>query len=101
MPNPEYEAKWRILQATEVWGKENVFSPNGLEHYSQLRTMLKNLASLARDGGRTSYTVALGCTGGQHRSVAVVEKLAHDLAQDFTPSIDHRDLAHALEEHEK
>lgn len=101
LPNPYYEAQLRSLPGTEERVQEHVFTPNGLELYSQLRSMVKNLASLARDGGRTSYTVALGCTGGQHRSVAVVEKLAHDLAQDFTPSIDHRDLAHALEEHKK
>ncbi|WP_456444929.1 RapZ C-terminal domain-containing protein, partial [Oceanithermus sp.] len=39
-----------------------------------------------------SYTVAVGCTGGRHRSVAVVERLARELREDFEVEREHRDV---------
>jgi RNase adapter protein RapZ len=46
--------------------------------------------------GKAYLTVALGCTGGKHRSVALVEALAKTLAADgWQVSIRHRDLEQA------
>ena len=43
--------------------------------------------------GKTSLTVAIGCTGGQHRSVALAQRLGEDLRQKNYPvDITHRDL---------
>jgi UPF0042 nucleotide-binding protein len=43
--------------------------------------------------GKTYLSVALGCTGGKHRSVALAEKLGHYLAErDFPCAVSHRDL---------
>lgn len=43
--------------------------------------------------GKTYLTVALGCTGGKHRSVALAVKLGHYLAERQVPSsVSHRDL---------
>ncbi|MBT5227419.1 MAG: RNase adaptor protein RapZ, partial [Proteobacteria bacterium] len=42
---------------------------------------------------RSYLTVALGCTGGQHRSVYMVERLARELRETADPvQIRHRDL---------
>jgi UPF0042 nucleotide-binding protein len=46
----------------------------------------------ARKEGRAFYTVAVGCTGGRHRSVAVVERLAEDLSSRFRVEVSHRDV---------
>lgn len=100
LPNPYYEEALRGLGGTETSVQAHIFTPSGLELYTQLRNLIRSLVTLARDGGRTSYTVALGCTGGQHRSVAVVERLARDLAESFEADTEHRDLASALAEHE-
>ncbi|MEX2542628.1 MAG: RNase adapter RapZ [Trueperaceae bacterium] len=100
LPNPYYEEALRRLSGTEAEVQAHVFTPGGLELYTQLRNLVRTLAALARDGERTSYTVALGCTGGQHRSVAVVERLVRDLAQHFDAEGEHRDLANALAEHQ-
>ncbi|MFO0745638.1 MAG: RNase adapter RapZ [Myxococcota bacterium] len=44
--------------------------------------------------GRAALTVAIGCTGGRHRSVAMVEALKGDLeARGRAPIVSHRDLA--------
>lgn len=101
LPNPFYEEALRRLSGSEAQVQAHVFTPGGLEIYTQLRNLIRTLAALARDSGRTSYTVALGCTGGQHRSVAVAERLARDLAGQFDARMDHRDLAAALAEHEQ
>lgn len=43
--------------------------------------------------GRTHLTIAIGCTGGKHRSVTIAEKLAQFLSeQDYKVIIDHRDM---------
>lgn len=62
----------------------------------RFRTMLHELLSFLlpryEDSGRAYLTVAIGCTGGQHRSVAMVEALASDLRQDgWTLTVAHRE----------
>jgi UPF0042 nucleotide-binding protein len=43
--------------------------------------------------GKTYLTVAVGCTGGKHRSVAVAERLGQRLdAAGYAPRIAHRDI---------
>lgn len=98
LPNPYYDQALRSLPGTDLEVQNYVFTPAGLELYTQLRNLVRSLVGLARDNDRSSYTVALGCTGGQHRSVAVVERLARDLAQQFEAQLEHRDLEAALEE---
>ena len=41
--------------------------------------------------GKSSLTVAIGCTGGQHRSVALTERVGHALAKEYKVNITHRD----------
>ncbi|CAB4713724.1 unannotated protein [freshwater metagenome] len=44
--------------------------------------------------GRSVLTVAFGCTGGRHRSVAIAERTAAWLReQGMTPQVRHRDVA--------
>jgi UPF0042 nucleotide-binding protein len=48
---------------------------------------------LYRREGKSYFTVAIGCTGGRHRSVALVESLARDLALDgHRVQVQHRDV---------
>ena len=60
--------------------------------YAGLRDFVRSSAELARASGRHSYTVAIGCTGGQHRSVAVAERLARELGDLDARVTDHRDI---------
>ena len=41
---------------------------------------------------RASITVAIGCTGGRHRSVYVAERLAERFASEYSVVVRHRDL---------
>ncbi len=99
MPNPFYSEKLRPLPGTDAEVQRYVFSPEALELYQQIRLLVRSLTYLAESGGRSNYAVAIGCTGGQHRSVAVVERLSHDLAGAYRTQTQHRDLAAALGEH--
>lgn len=61
---------------------------------SRIEDLLRFTLPLHRKEGRTYLTVAVGCTGGHHRSVAIVERLAADLGKDGDRlQIRHRDIA--------
>ena len=46
---------------------------------------------------RKAYaTLAIGCTGGRHRSVALVQELAERLGRDVSLSVRHRDLSRTV-----
>lgn len=96
LPNPFYSEALRPLPGTDPEVQAYVFTPPSLELYGRLRALVRALSLGARGGGRSSYSVAVGCTGGQHRSVAVVERLSHDLADGFRTQTQHRDLPEAL-----
>lgn len=100
LPNPFYDPILCSLPGTDPGVQARIFSPQGLEFYGNLRSTVRMLAGRAASSGRQGYTIAIGCTGGQHRSVAVADRLGHDLAKHFRVKIDHRDLDLALAEHQ-
>jgi RNase adapter protein RapZ len=99
LPNPFYVPELRAIDGRDARVQTFVFTPSTLEFYSKMREFIRHLTAMAQGSGRSSYTVAVGCTGGQHRSVAVAERLGRDLADYFTTSVEHRDVALALAEH--
>jgi UPF0042 nucleotide-binding protein len=42
--------------------------------------------------GKSHATIAIGCTGGQHRSVAIVGEIASQIGASFAISVRHRDI---------
>ena len=55
--------------------------------------MLKFLIPRYHQEGKASLTVALGCTGGRHRSVALAQNLqAHILGSGYSVDVLHRDI---------
>jgi RNase adapter protein RapZ len=91
LPNPFYSERLKHKSGLEPEVSQYVFSSDGTAFYQLLRDFVSANAELARRSERSSYAVAIGCTGGFHRSVAVVEALARDLSQ-FASTISHRDL---------
>lgn len=100
LPNPYYDAELKVKDGRDEKVKAYVFTDEGLEFYEQLRAFIATLLSQARKSRRGSYTVAVGCTGGQHRSVAVAERLGLEFGADIDTSVEHRDVAEALKEHD-
>ena len=99
LPNPYYDPVLRPIDGRDPRVQAYVFTPSTLEFYTQMREFIRELCVMARATGRSSYTVAVGCTGGQHRSVAVSERLAADFKDTFSSFVEHRDVAAALQEH--
>ena len=61
--------------------------------YGQLTALLGPLLPRYEASGKSYLTIAVGCTGGRHRSVAVAEKLAEWLRSQGRPvTLNHRDL---------
>jgi UPF0042 nucleotide-binding protein len=61
--------------------------------YEQIRAFLLEWIPAFEADNRSYLTVAIGCTGGQHRSVYIVERLAEGLAGALPGiTIRHRDL---------
>jgi len=53
---------------------------DGEDFYQRLKDFSVELVKNAVKAGRMSYTLAIGCTGGMHRSVATVERITADIA---------------------
>ncbi|SMB91923.1 RNase adapter RapZ [Deinococcus hopiensis] len=93
LPNPYYDPALRSRTGLEPEVAGYVFGDAASEEfYGQVRGFVRLAAERARASGRHGYTVAVGCTGGQHRSVAVTDRLTRDLG-DLNPEVtDHRDM---------
>ncbi len=65
----------------------------GVGLLTRLRDLLQFLVPLYEAEGKAYLTVAIGCTGGRHRSVAVIEALAPDLRRGGREvNVSHRDV---------
>jgi UPF0042 nucleotide-binding protein len=93
LPNPHYEPELRDLtglDAPVVAYLEAI--PDVDAMYADIAAFLDHwLEPLARNH-RSYVTVAIGCTGGQHRSVYLVERLAEEFGQRWTTLKRHREL---------
>ncbi|WP_034383714.1 RNase adapter RapZ [Deinococcus sp. YIM 77859] len=93
LPNPYYVAELRPRTGLEADVAGYVFRDESSEaFYREVRDFVRLAAERARAAGRHSYTVAVGCTGGQHRSVSVAERLARDLTDLNAQVTEHRDV---------
>jgi len=93
LPNPHYEPELRHLTGRDApvaaFLLEQAEVAQMLEH---IQLFLNHwLAALARDH-RSYVTVAIGCTGGQHRSVYLVEQLVKLFSDQWVTLKRHREL---------
>ncbi|MBR5472102.1 MAG: RNase adapter RapZ [Oscillibacter sp.] len=94
MPNPFYIEELRHQTGLDRAVADYVFG------YQQTKDFLKKLEDLLAfslplyaEEGKTSLTVAIGCTGGHHRSVAVTHALTEQIrAQGYSVTENHRDI---------
>ena len=94
LPNPHYDPKLRPLtgrDAAVVQFLEN--TPSAGDMFNDIRDfVVRWLPSYVADN-RSYLTVAIGCTGGQHRSVYLTEKLARHFEHQQQVLVRHRGLA--------
>jgi UPF0042 nucleotide-binding protein len=93
LPNPHYEAALRPLTGRDAPVAEWLADHGPVEKMAdQISDFLHSwLPSLNQDH-RSYVTVAIGCTGGQHRSVYLVELLSQRFGKDWVTLKRHREL---------
>jgi UPF0042 nucleotide-binding protein len=94
LPNPHWVPELRSLTGLDPAVSEYVLGrAEAVEFVEGYRNLLRIvLDGYARDGRRHA-TVAVGCTGGKHRSVAIAEELAARLsAEGLSARVAHRDM---------
>ena len=94
LPNPHFVATLRALDGRDPAVAEFVWShPESRELRRRLEDLVGFLLPLYRREGKAYLTIAVGCTGGRHRSVTLVEALrGHLEALGLRPLVRHRDL---------
>ncbi len=94
LANPHFVDALRALDGRDAPVADFVFShPESREVLERLQDLLRFLLPLYQREGKAYLTVAVGCTGGRHRSVVLAEALGVFLdGLGFPPTIRHRDL---------
>jgi RNase adapter protein RapZ len=94
LPNPHFVEKLRPLDGREAQVREFVMQ------HAESRQLLRHIEDFLRfvlpayqREGKAYLTIAVGCTGGRHRSVALVEELRVVVEElGLTPTLVHRDI---------
>lgn len=94
LPNPHYVNELRPLSGKDQPVREFLMKS---EDFGTFLSLVENWVQwswpLIQQESRAYHTIAIGCTGGQHRSVALVELLAQRLRRDIPKlTVQHREL---------
>ena len=95
LPNPHYEPELRPLTGDDPRIVRFIDQDGDLERfYERLHPLLDYLLPAYRAEGKAHLVVAIGCTGGRHRSVAVARHLAERYTGtlEYLVEIVHRDI---------
>lgn len=91
--NPYFEENLKDLNGLDIPVSDFVLLQESAQRFrAMLRDLLEFLLPKYEEAGKSYLTVAIGCTGGQHRSVAMVNAIARDLEADgWRPTVAHRE----------
>ena len=95
LPNPHYEAELRDQTGLDPDVIRYVENSDGIgEFYARLTPLLDYLLPNYEQEGKAHLTVAIGCTGGRHRSVVIAEHLAREYQAGggYMVEVVHRDV---------
>ncbi len=96
MPNPHYDPELRPLTGHDQPVREAVLGQDDAREFlKRVSGLLSFLIPRYAAEGKTYFTLGVGCTGGRHRSVVIVEELARQLRQEDAEIdlfVRHRDL---------
>lgn len=94
LPNPYWVDDLRPHTGLEARVARHVLeNPAAADFLALFEPLLLFLLAQYQAGGREAVRLGIGCTGGRHRSVAVVEHLDRRLrAEGYTPAVRHRDI---------
>ncbi|WP_112322172.1 RNase adapter RapZ [Oceanibium sediminis] len=94
LTNPYYDPELRVLGGLDAPVAEFVLGlPEAQRFIDDVCPLLEHWVPLHAAAGKARLVIAIGCTGGQHRSVAISEQLATRLAEKFrNVDVIHRDM---------
>ena len=94
LPNPHWEEELRPLTGHDPAVRDFVLERSHASHFlDQFEAMMVSLIPAYEAEGKSYLTIAMGCTGGRHRSVAVAEDLAARLRRrGIAVTTGHRDI---------
>ncbi|EAD9205683.1 RNase adapter RapZ [Listeria monocytogenes] len=93
LPNPHYIDKMRPLTGLDEDVYEYVMKwPETQTFLDKLIDLLMFTLPFYKREGKTQLVIAIGCTGGQHRSVALTEFVGKAIQQKYETTISHRDM---------
>lgn len=93
--NPNYVEGLKHLTGLDQAVVDYVFGDSLTKRFMRrLYGMLRFLLPCYVQEGKSHLVIAIGCTGGQHRSVAVAERLARLLRRGYDINLHHRDIPH-------
>ncbi|MEZ5125620.1 MAG: RNase adapter RapZ [Thermoleophilia bacterium] len=94
LPNPYWDKRLRALTGLDTQVSEYVLqSPGTTEYLERLFPLLDFLFPRYAAEGKAHLTIGIGCTGGQHRSVAIAEVIGKRYEkQGFYTIVRHRDI---------
>jgi RNase adapter protein RapZ len=97
LPNPFFVDALKAQDGRSAGVRQFVVEqPEGREFMTRLRDFLGYLLPRYQREGKAYLTVAIGCTGGRHRSVALVEELREFVTKQSIPvNVTHRDVDRA------
>lgn len=92
LPNPYFVESLKDLDGTNQEIKDFVLSSDDSKIFiEKVLDLLNFLIPKFKKEGKSYINMAIGCTGGKHRSVAIANEIAQKFT-DFSPSVRHRDI---------
>lgn len=93
LPNPFYVEHMRPMTGLDKEVSEYVFKWSDTAKFNEkLTDLLQFMLPQYKKEGKSQLVVAIGCTGGQHRSVALSENYATYFSKNYPTHITHRDI---------
>ncbi|UOQ48257.1 RNase adapter RapZ [Gracilibacillus caseinilyticus] len=93
LPNPHYVEQMRPLTGLSSEVSSYVFKWSDTQKFiEKMIDLLEFMLPQYKREGKTQLVIAIGCTGGQHRSVAIAEHLAKYFQKNYVTHVSHRDI---------
>ncbi|WP_412679329.1 RNase adapter RapZ [Caldifermentibacillus hisashii] len=102
LPNPFYIEQLRPKTGLDQDVYEYVMKWTDTSKFlEKILDLLSFMLPLYKREGKSQLVIAIGCTGGQHRSVAIAKYLGEKLAKDYQVQVSHREIANErIQKHE-
>jgi UPF0042 nucleotide-binding protein len=93
LPNPHFVESLKNLNGTDKEVLDYIMEKEqSIEFIEKMTEFLDYLIPNYEKEGKAYLTIAIGCTGGKHRSVAITDKVAEHF-KDLSPLTRHRDIS--------